>query len=71
MQEQFSMGNKARKIIDKLCTLGVISSKNGNKPREVLSESPEDIPDEVMEILHSSSVSDSMIADAFARRNSV
>lgn len=62
------IGNRANEIIDKLSSLGIISVKNANKPRDVLLHSPEELPQEVYDILNSCDVPETTIQAAFDKR---
>lgn len=71
IKRKFSMGNRARGIVDKLCEAGLVSRKVSNQPRTVLPQSIKDIPDAVMEFLIRHGVSAEDIAAAISKRNSI
>lgn len=52
IKKTFSMGNRGSAILNELCELGIISSKDANKPRKVLPQSPDDIPECVLRLLN-------------------
>lgn len=68
LKEKFFMGNRANSIIDKLCKLGVVSEKFAKKPRKVLLNSAEAIPEDVMRLLKNGGISDEDISSAFENR---
>lgn len=68
LKNEMKIGNRANEIIDKLSSLGIISGKNANKPREVLLNSPEELPQEVYDILNSCDVPETTIQAAFDKR---
>jgi S-DNA-T family DNA segregation ATPase FtsK/SpoIIIE len=51
IKENFSIGNRANDIMDRLCKMGLVSEKHGNLSRDVLPHNIEDILPTVMEIL--------------------
>ena len=65
------MGNRANKIMDKLCEFGLISEKFANQPRTVLSQSIEDISDEVMSFLKRQGKSAEDVAEAIRKRANI
>lgn len=69
IMRQFSMGNRANCIIDKLFEVGLVSEKDANKPRKVLPQSIEDIPAEATEILTKHGVSTDEIVAALEQRS--
>lgn len=69
IMRQFSMGNRANCIIDKLFEMGLVSEKDANKPRKVLPQSIEDIPAEATEILTKNGVSTDEIVVALEQRS--
>lgn len=66
---QFSMGNRANCIIDKLFEMGIVSGKDANKPRKVLPQTIEDIPTETVEFLTKNGVSTDEIVAALEQRS--
>lgn len=68
LKEKFFMGNRANSIIDKLCKLGVVSEKFAKKPRKVLLNSAEEIPEDVMKLLKNGGITDEDISSAFENR---
>lgn len=69
IKRQFSMGNRANKIIDKLCEAGLVSEKFSNQPRKVLPQGAEDIPDAIMELLTSYGFTAEDVTTALNKRN--
>lgn len=70
IKQTFSMGNRAKKFMDKLLEYGLISGKDHNKPRCVLPQSVEDIPNEVMKLLRQQGISVEDVVAALNKRNS-
>lgn len=70
LKRRFSMGNRANRIMDKLCEAGLVSTKFSNQPRSVLPHSVEDIPDAVMNLLTRGGIPSEEVAMAFSRRSS-
>lgn len=68
LKEKFFMGNRANSIIDKLCKLGVVSKKIAKKPRKVLLNSAEEIPEDVMKLLKNGGITNEDISSAFENR---
>ena len=62
----FHLGwNKAAKLIQRLEKLGIVDRLEGKLPREVIPDSPRDIPAELMEFLEANGYSESDILVAF------
>lgn len=70
IKKDFNMGNRVDKIVDKLCEFGLITEKFANKPRAVLPQSIEEVPEEVMSFLARCGVSVDDVAMALGKRNS-
>lgn len=69
IMRQFSMGNRANGIIDRLFEMGIVSGKEANKPRKVLPQSIEDIPAETTEILAKNGIPTDEIVSALEQRS--
>lgn len=69
IKRQFSMGNRANGIMDKLCEAGLVSGKFSNQPRKVLPLSVEDIPDAIMGLLTRYGYTIEDVAVALNKRN--
>lgn len=51
IKQRFSIGNRANDIIETLCSYGLVSEKESNKPRKVLIQRFEELPPAVVALL--------------------
>lgn len=68
IKHEFSMGNRANGIMSRLCTNKIVSEKDANKPRDVLPQSIEEIPDDVKELLVRNGVTSEELSDCINHR---
>jgi len=68
LKQNFSMGNRASEIMDKLCEWGIVSEKFSKQPRKVLPQAIEDIPDAVLQFLENRGFPAEAVTDAINKR---
>lgn len=68
MKKTFNLGNRAREIMERLCVMGIITPRNGNKARMVLPQSLEEIPSDTLAFLYKNGVNENVLCGAFAQR---
>ena len=68
IKTQFSMGNRANEVLERLCRLNLVSEKFANKAREVLVRTIEDMPTEAVHILEAAGFSVEQLAVDFNKR---
>jgi S-DNA-T family DNA segregation ATPase FtsK/SpoIIIE len=63
------IGNGANNIIGKLCDMGIVTGKNGNKAREVIPKTFEELGNEAKELLIKYGYDEEQIKQKIAERN--
>jgi S-DNA-T family DNA segregation ATPase FtsK/SpoIIIE len=69
IEAQFRMGRRAQGILEKLFQMGIVSEKYCNQPRNVVLNSVDEIPPEVVTLLLNSGITVDDIAAAIQSRN--
>lgn len=68
LKRNFSMGNQANEIVDKLFELGIVSEKFANQPRKVLPQTIGDVPDAVLQFLEKHGYPAEAVTNAISKR---
>lgn len=66
----FNLGwNRANQFIERLYDLGIVGDLDAKLPRKVLSQSIDDVSEDVLELLTHNGFSEKTVADFFHKRN--
>ena len=68
VKKRWSMGNRANTIMDNMFIMGIVSDKNGNKPRKVLPSTFEDISLETRALLAKYGYTEELISEVVGKR---
>jgi DNA segregation ATPase FtsK/SpoIIIE-like protein len=69
IQQKFSMGNRAKGIMEKIFQMNLVTEKFSNQPRGVIPRSVDEIPAEVMVFLSKNGISVDDVASALKGRS--
>ena len=66
--EIFHMGNRSYEIMDKLCSMNIVSEQHAKQPRKVIPNCIEDISFDVLELLSKYGYSEEMVTETISKR---
>ncbi|MCM1227192.1 MAG: hypothetical protein NC320_07170 [Clostridium sp.] len=66
--DKFHMGNRSYEIIDKLCSMNIVSEQHAKQPRKVIPTCINDISPDVLKLLSKYGYTEEMVAEVINRR---